>query len=349
MLNIRSVQLPRESHSGPNVIEKTSDICKSLWCTGNPLIVSGNNTWKIAGKQVKDNLEDDDYQVKHILIDSASEDDVNKVYNNLEDISFVLGVGGGKVIDVSKLASAKANLPFISVPTTASHDGIASSLASITMNNGKKTSYPAQAPLGVIADTEIISAAPSIFLSAGCGDIVSNYTAILDWQLAHRLLNVKYSESASALSLLTSKLLIDSADAIKERLDGSARIVVKSLLSSGMAISIANSSRPASGSEHKFSHALDKLSKKHTLHGLQCGVGTIMMMHLHDGDWRFIRDALKKMNAPTTAQELGIDEETIIDALTMAHEIRPDRYTILGDRGLTRSAAKKLASTTGVI
>ena len=56
------------------------------------------------------------------------------------------------------------------------------------------------------------------------------------------------------------------------------------MISSGMAISIAGNSRPASGSEHKFSHALDMIAPKPALHGEQCGVGTIMMMYLHGGD-----------------------------------------------------------------
>ena len=148
---------------------------------------------------------------------------------------------------------------------------------------------------------------------------------------------------------MTAKLVIESADSIKEGLEESARLIVKSCFSSGMAISIAGSSRPASGSEHLFSHALDQITNKPALHGEQCGIGSIMMMNLHGGDWKFIRDALKSMKAPTTAYELDIDPEDIIEALTLAHTIRPDRYTILGDRGLSRDAAKELARITEVI
>jgi glycerol-1-phosphate dehydrogenase [NAD(P)+] len=116
-----------------------------------------------------------------------------------------------------------------------------------------------------------------------------------------------------------------------------------------MAISIAGSSRPASGSEHLFSHALDKLLDKPALHGEQCGIGTIMMMYLQGGDWKYIRDALKAVQAPTTAKELNIAEDDIIEALMMAHKIRPERYTILGDNGICRDAAYELAYKTEVI
>ncbi len=116
-------------------------------------------------------------------------------------------------------------------------------------------------------------------------------------------------------------------------------------------MSIAGSSRPASGSEHMFSHALDRIAPpKAALHGEQCGgVGTIMMMYLHGGNWQEIRDALKKIGgAPTNAEELGIEDKYIIEALLQAHSIRPDRYTILGN-GLTLSAAEKVARITKVI
>ncbi len=123
---------------------------------------------------------------------------------------------------------------------------------------------------------------------------------------------------------------------------------MKALVASGVAMSIAGSSRPASGSEHKFSHALDEVAPKPALHGEQCGVGTIMCMYLHGGNWQEIRSSLETIGAPTNAAQLGIEEEYIIEALLHAHTIRPERYTILGT-GLTREAAEKVAKITGVI
>jgi glycerol-1-phosphate dehydrogenase [NAD(P)+] len=110
---------------------------------------------------------------------------------------------------------------------------------------------------------------------------------------------------------------------------------------------IAGSSRPCSGSEHQFSHALDMICEKPALHGEQCGVGTILMTYLHGKDWERVRDALKVVKAPVNSKELGIDDSYIIKALTMAHSIR-DRYTILRS-GLSEESAIDLAKKTGVI
>ena len=123
-------------------------------------------------------------------------------------------------------------------------------------------------------------------------------------------------------------------------------------------MSVAGSTRPASGSEHMFSHMLDHLGprillagrkNKKPLHGEQCGVGAIMMVYLHGGDWQKIRKTLKKIGAPTTSEQLGVSKKNIIEALVKAHEIRPERYTILGETGLTHDAAKKVAKITDVI
>uniref|UniRef100_UPI000A50DFAE iron-containing alcohol dehydrogenase n=1 Tax=Haloferax profundi TaxID=1544718 RepID=UPI000A50DFAE len=198
--------------------------------------------------------------------------------------------------------------------------------------------------------TELLAEAPWELTTAGCADIISNYTAVKDWELAHRLKNVEYSEYAGALSQMTAEMLVQSADSIKPGLEESAWIVTKALVSSGVAMSIAGSSRPASGAEHLFSHQLDRIAPGRALHGHQVGVGSIMTEYFHSGprgEWTDIRDALSTMGAPTTADELGIADETIIEALTTAHTIR-DRYTILGN-GVSEDAAIEAATITGVI
>ncbi|MFQ6072245.1 MAG: NAD(P)-dependent glycerol-1-phosphate dehydrogenase [Methanosarcinales archaeon] len=365
------MQLPRNIVIGHGVIHQINTVCKNLnlkdseastfatkaQMVGEPkassaLIVTGPTTKDIAGYKVKE-LLDKNYNTEIIIVKTATTKEVHKVqkYLKTNKFNFLVGVGGGKVIDITKLVSTQCGINFISVPTSASHDGIASSRASLKdEKNGKNTSIAAQAPLGVVADTAIIASAPYRFLASGCGDIISNCTAVLDWKLSNRLKNTPYSEYASALSQMTAQKLLEASDggAIKPGLEESAWIVVKALVASGVAMSIAGSSRPASGAEHKFSHALDQIAPKPALHGEQCGVGAIMMMYLHGGNWQKIRSALKKIGAPVNAKELNIKEEYIIEALVKANSIRPERYTILGT-GLTRDAAIQVAKITKVI
>ena len=319
-MDFRNVQLPREIHTGSGVITEIGDVCDNLLSGKKITLVTGNTTKKIAGNQVIEILEDKDYEILVVIIATATDDAVEKVSNLSKNSDAILAVGGGKVNDVAKVAATNNKIPLISIPTTAAHDGLVSPRASIK-NERDNVSKEVDAPFALVADTQIISSAPYKFTAAGFADIISNITAVEDWKLAYKLINEPFSDSAAALSLMTADLLIEQANNIQPRHPESAGIVVKGLISSGMAISIARSSRPASGSEHKFSHALDIIAPKPALHGEQCGVGTIMMMYLQGGDWKKIRSVLQQVNAPITAKELGIDEKYIIEALTKAHTL----------------------------
>jgi len=124
---------------------------------------------------------------------------------------------------------------------------------------------------------------------------------------------------------------------------------LEALISCGVAMSIAGSSRPCSGSEHLFSHALDLVAPSKAMHGEQCGVGTVMMAYLCKMDWKGIKGTLQKAGAPTTAEELGVESEAVVEALVRACTIRPGRYTILEEKRLSYDSAEKLAKVTGVI
>ncbi|MFW5945999.1 MAG: NAD(P)-dependent glycerol-1-phosphate dehydrogenase [Candidatus Natronoplasma sp.] len=345
----KRMELPRNVVVGNDALEKVGDTCDKLELKRNAIIVCDPITRKVAGNRVGEILSDHDYEVDIGEITEADQNTIDSISEVItERTGFLLGVGGGKSIDVAKYSSYLAEIPFLSIPTASSHDGIASGRASIE-RNGNKTSVEAQSPLAMIADTGIIADGPNRLMSAGCGDIISNATAVKDWKLARRLRNEDFSHYAANLSQMTSDILMKNVDNIRPGLQESAWQVVKALVSSSVAMSIAGSSRPASGSEHKFSHALDEIAEEPALHGEQCGVGTIVMMYLHGGDWEKIKNALQAVDAPTTARGLEVEEEEVIQALIHAPEIRPERYTILGNRKMNRDAAEEAAKETGVI
>jgi len=346
-LRARWMELPRKVLMHGGAINEVAEVCISLRLKGRALIITGPNTRKVAGEHIAD-LLDGFEPVVHATCSSSLEEveDAESVAREI-GAGFIIGAGGGRSIDIAKLASVRADVPILSVPTAASHDGICSAQVSLSIN-GETTSVSAQAPLAIVADTNIISRAPARLLSAGCGDIISNYTALLDWQLAYRLKNEEYSEYAAALSDMTAKMIVKLAPTIKPGLEESARTVVKALISSGVAMSIAGSSRPASGSEHKFAHSVNRIAPGKALHGELCGIGTVIAMYLHGGDWEMIKRALSFVGAPTSMSQVGIDSDTVVDAIVNAHKIRPERYTIL-DTGINQKAAIRAAEATGII
>jgi len=201
-----------------------------------------------------------------------------------------------------------------------------------------------------VGDTEILDKAPYRFTAAGCGDVLAKKTAIKDWLLAHRLRNELISPTAISLSEMTVNLITENASLIRSQAEGYSRIVMNCLIASSLAMCTAGSSRPGSGSEHMFSHALDSIAKKPALHGEQTAFGTIMMAYLHDGieGSEKVKEIMRTLGLPTTAKELGVTAEEVIKALEIAHTIR-DRFTILGSDGLSHDAAVNVALKTGVI
>jgi glycerol-1-phosphate dehydrogenase [NAD(P)+] len=260
----------------------------------------------------------------------------------------LFAVGGGTIIDSAKVSSGKDSVPFISVPTTVSHDGIASPLASIK-GADKPFSVLVEAPLAIIADTEVISKGPWRFVISGCGDIIAKYTAVKDWQLAHIEKGEYYGGYAASLALMSAKIVTENAEVFVSRQDEGLRVLLEALISCGVAMSIAGSSRPCSGSEHLFSHALDIVTPNHAMHGEQCGVGSILAAYLQRINWQRIKATLKQLGAPPTAAELTVSDQDIVKALEMAAKIRPERYTILHKLNLNLEACEKTAKATGII
>jgi len=349
-LKYHRMQLPREVIVGNGIIERVAEVSRRLGFTESALIVAGSKTYDIIGKTVRELLEEEGVKVDTFLVESATMKDVHAVEEKIKawKPQVVFAVGGGTKIDVAKLSSAHQEVPFISVPTTASHDGIVSPLSSVK-GFEKPYSVMAQAPIAIIADTNVMMQAPWRHVVSGCGDVIAKFTSVKDWRLASEEKGEYYGDYAASLALMSAKLVLRNAELIKSRKEEGFRVLLEALISCGVAMSIAGSSRPCSGSEHLFSHALDVIKPNHAMHGEQCGVGTIMMACLHKADWKRIRGTLEVLGAPTNADELGVEKEDIIRALEMASSIRPERYTILNKLNLNREDYEGLARMTCVV
>jgi glycerol-1-phosphate dehydrogenase [NAD(P)+] len=207
----------------------------------------------------------------------------------------------------------------------------------------------AQSPMAIIADTDVIIKADYRLIASGCGDVIAKLTAVRDWKLAHIAKNEYYGEYAASLASMSAKLIVRNAELIKPGSDEGLRVLLEALISCGVAMSIAGSSRPCSGSEHLFSHTLDLIDSQHAMHGEQCGAGTILMGYLHRINWNKVKKTLEKVGAPVTAEELNVKPEKIVEAMVRAKDVRPERYTILNEKVLDYGYAEKIAKITGVM
>lgn len=344
------MELPRKVIVGEGLIGDMGGILKELDLGSNAFVIWGSHIRGLLGQTLLHSLGESGFRVTSEQVSASTFDKVERVsiIARKAGSSFLIGVGGGRSIDIAKLASFNCKLPFVSVPTSASHDGISSPFASVK-GLDRPYSVVAKPPIAIVADVAVISGAPRELLVSGCGDLVSKRTAVRDWQLSHEKRGEYFGRYSASLALLSADLVVDNSDVISNRDQESVRVVVEALISAGVAAGIAGSSRPCSGSEHLFSHAMDLVAPGKGLHGEKCGLGTIMMAKLHGIDHAEIRDALRRIGSPTSAKEIGTGEKEIVRSLVLAKDIRKERYTILDEANLTEVTARDLARAAGVI
>lgn len=256
-------------------------------------------------------------------------------------VTTVIAVGGGRVIDTVKLAAARADVELVSVPTAISHDGISSPVASLFGDDNRRHSYAATMPDGIILDISVIGSAPPRTLRAGLGDLVSNLTAILDWQLAQRAGRERYDAYPAMIAENAARSVLDLAD-----LDASEshERLAKGLLMSGLAMAAAGTSRPCSGAEHLISHALDQaLGDGVAMHGEQVALGSLVSAAAHDSSLlATLKELYSRLGLAMEPSDLSITREDMLRAVQAAPATRPDRYTILTKQSLSTPAVEAL-------
>ena len=239
----------------------------------------------------------------------------------------IIGFGGGKALDVAKYIAFLCGRPYLSVPTSLSNDGFCSSQSSLTVGDRRRP-MPSAMPFGVILDTAVCLDAPEILWLSGVGDLVSKFTAVTDWKMAFHAARTPVDDFAALLSDASVYQFL----AWPERDLEGMRLLGTALLLNGISMSICGSSRPASGSEHLISHALDSISKRPRLHGLQVGVATYLISLLQGQHSERIAALFDVTGFWRAIAADPFDRAEWLEAARVAPSIKSDFYTVLSSR-----------------
>lgn len=253
----------------------------------------------------------------------------------LEYAEVIIGVGGGKVLDVSKVVGTRMNVPVILVPTALSCDAVCSPVASIRVNKIKSISIEVGMPWAVVIDLDIVAGSPRRLFCAGIGDLLSNKTALVDWKLAHQVNKEKIDTVSCMIANNAVDIFLNTVSQNNISRAALLQMTVESLIMSGIAMAIAGSSRPCSGSEHLISHALDNYCGGKALHGEQVAVAMLISEYLQGGhnSENNMRQHFKRLGLPTHYKEIGYTKDEMCLAIQKAPSIR-NRYTILNEMEL---------------
>lgn len=255
-----------------------------------PFILCDENTRVAAWDRVAPVLEAADisytlytFPAAHLEPDEYAVGSLAMAFDPTCDV--VLAIGSGVLNDCAKVLAHTARMPSMVVATAPSMDGYASDSSSMIVAGVKTTLYNA-CPIAVIADTDIVKSAPDRMLWAGFGDMIAKYVALCEWRVANLVTGEPYCENIAGLMRRSVRNIVDNAQGLMSRDPAAIDAIIEGLVLSGVAMSYMRNSRPASGLEHYFSHVWDMMALERgthaDLHGIQCGVGTLLSLGVLD-------------------------------------------------------------------
>ncbi len=299
---------------GQDILSEGVEAMRENLPRGPWLVAVDDNTWEAAGAEFTALLDTagQPWTRYHVEDESdgsspiCSDDRIEAFKNALTTTGAVAGVavGSGTINDIVKLASCHLDLPMACVATAPSMNGYTSGISAV-LSDGVKTTIPCTAPRVVVADSDIMAEAPYRMICSGLGDLMSKPVSNADWQLSAWLNDTYHSSQAMEIIEAGAEMLVGVAPRLPERDRDAVAGLTASLMLSGLAMSVAGSSSPASGGEHLISHYIDMTAiafdKPHDFHGCQVGVGTVTTA--------FIYERLRALNPDQ------IDIDARVDAL----------------------------------
>jgi glycerol-1-phosphate dehydrogenase [NAD(P)+] len=279
--------------------------------------------------------------------DEADQEDAAEIGSRARSMGAdtIVAIGGGRCLDIGKLAAARAGLGLVAVPTQLSHDGISSPVAVVPNGAGIPESVGAHPPRTVFISVPTLVGAPEASVAAGIGDLLANPFALRDWALAaerglEEIDQRAWDMSAESYALIEPHLDQDPHSASTD--PRFLRELADALILSGNAMICSGTSRPASGAEHEISHAIDRLYAGRAMHGAQVAFGCIISVALYGEDTDAFRARLERLKLPQHPSALGLSAADMVRVLLRAPDTRPGRFTILEDANLDEGSATEL-------
>ncbi len=272
---------------GNNVLSSLKEICLGY---RNILLVSDQNTYKVCGKEVAEILGRK--IVKSVMFETGdkplipNEEAIEAIHEKFtEEVDLVLGVGSGVINDLCKIVSFEHHMPYYIVATAPSMDGYVS-VGSALILKGMKVTLNAAPPKGIIADTRVLKDAPMDMLRAGYGDIIGKYSCLNDWKLSTLINNEYFCQKVYDITYESANQVRKLAEGIIRRDEDAVGALMEALLVVGIAMAYVGNSRPASGSEHHFSHYFEitgiLTGKPYLAHGIDVAYSSVLTAKIRE-------------------------------------------------------------------
>ncbi len=295
-------------HEG--ALNELPDLIAELGTFEHIVMICDENTYRIAGCAVEQMLKVDTVCLEAEGL-HANEAGVAVAEDNMpKQCDLLLAVGSGTVHDITRYIAYLRGIDFVSVPTAASVDGFVSNVAAMTWQGVKKT-LAAVSPIAMVADSKILAEAPRKLTASGVGDLIGKYIALFDWKLGHLLTDEYYCPQIVKMEEDALESLVKNIDLIANASPQATESLMYGLVLSGLAMQMAQNSRPASGAEHHISHCIEMEvfnSQNLALHGEKVGVATCIVSDAYHSLTRYSANELgfARKNGVSEAEQMLI-------------------------------------------
>jgi glycerol-1-phosphate dehydrogenase [NAD(P)+] len=280
---INYVQIEEDAlQSLPEILRSVSYI--------RPFLLYDSTTYAVAGEAVRLILDHASLPHSQYILEenepTPDEIAIGRILIHFDrSCDILIAVGSGTLNDLARFISYQLKLPYIIIATAPSMDGFASNVAPLIVNH-MKTTYEAHTPAAILGDTKLTRTAPMNMISAGIGDILGKYTCLCEWEIAHQITGEYHCSTIEGIVRISLETVVANIDKACSRSTEAINSIMEALVLSGIAMSFAGNSRPASGSEHHLSHYWEMMflfqGKKPVLHGTKVGIGTIAVMRAYE-------------------------------------------------------------------
>lgn len=368
---------------GVDILDGVGAMFKEQFPDKRAIVVADENTWRAAGEAAQASLKKAgvDCDEPYIFTDK----DLHAEWKFIEMLderlaatdALAVAVGSGTINDLCKLSSYHRERPYMCVATAASVDGYSSFGASITYKSMKQT-FTCPAPRAILADVGVMAKAPREMTAAGYADLAAKIPAGAEWIIADFVGSEPIHAEAWHISQSNLKASLADPEGVAALKPEAIAPFVEGLMLSGFAMQAARSSRPASCTDHLFSHLWNMRDHKHNgvtpSHGFQVSVGTLMMCAMFDQMYKTdftaldveraverwpsgeeVRRAAEELFAGEAFAELGVtevmakyaDKEGVRHQLQVVKENWPELKQKLQEQFYTFDQMHKMLSIVG--
>ena len=342
----------RRALVGAAVLDRLPGLLAELRLDGPALLTADPNTWEVAGRRVGQLLRSSGTSVQDLILASQTAHGLEATAEIAAEVearmrgafAFAVAVGSGTINDLTRLPASNLGIPYVVVATAPSMNGYTSAIAAI-LEGGIKRTLPCAPPVAVVADTDILAAAPREMTAAGFGDLLSKATSSADWKMASLVRGEYYCDRPVEVVEEAERRCRANAAAIGRGDPGAIEGLIVALLQSGISMAMAGSSAPASGGEHLISHYWDMTAsargRRPRLHGEQVAVASLICASLYE--------ALRALPLSEVGIQRALQQRP--DTAELLAASRAHLAPLLGDEiaeGIARELAAKHLDRDGV-